>query len=166
MEKKYVWMGLSITIIWVVVLFVGLFGPTFEIEGAGEAYGLNIRTQGLAWIVGYFAAIATVFVLVPVTKSRKKVIVPRKRYAWVTLAILVVWLVVLIVALLGLTYEGKSAVQSSHTEPWPVAIPASFFAAVVTVILVRVVVDFGLGESLRRYKEISYDDFGSYGEMM
>ena len=36
-RRKYVWMGLSIAIMWLAVLLVALFGPEFEVKGAGEA---------------------------------------------------------------------------------------------------------------------------------
>ena len=136
-------MALSIVAIWFAVLFLGLFGPTYEVVSAGEGYGLKFEIRSLAVPVGYVAGITTLFIILPMEKIMGKVrTYAQKRYAWVTLSIVAIWVAVLFAGLLGLSYEVAVA---EETETVLLAVPVAFFALVATVILAKYVTDFGLG---------------------
>jgi len=153
MQGKYVWMALSIAAIWFAVLFIGLYGPTIVVEGAGAEYGLDVETHSLAAPVGYFAAITTLFMLLPATKRKKESTGVRKKYVSVTLSIVAIWFVVLLVGSSGFAYEVREADPELNipAETWPVAIPVTFFAAISTVFLAIFVANFGLGTAEEPY---------------
>ena len=147
MQNRYVWMALSIAAMWLAVLFIGLYGPTIEVEGAGAEYGLDVETHSLAAPVGYFASITTLFMLLPATKRKKESTGVRKKYVWVTLSIVAMWLAVLLVGSSGLAYEVREAAVERNlpVETWPMAIPVAFFTAIITIFLANFVANFGLG---------------------
>ncbi len=142
MRSKYVWMALSIIAIWLAVLFVGLFGATYEVAGAGEAYGLELGTS-LGMLVGYLAVITTLFIFLPIEKIMGKARTDtQKKYAWVTLSIAAIWLAVLVIGSLGISYE---VAGTGGAETVVVAVPVAYLAAIVTVVLAKFVAHFELG---------------------
>ena len=60
MQQKYVWAVASIAIMWLAVLFVGVFGADFRTESAGG----DITEVPVVWGVALFAMIATVVVVI------------------------------------------------------------------------------------------------------
>jgi hypothetical protein len=57
MANKCLWAGLAIAVMWLAVIFVGLYGPSFEVTR-----GADVVSVPTVWMVAFFAAVATIFV--------------------------------------------------------------------------------------------------------
>ena len=61
MQNKYFWAGLSIAAMWLAVLFVGVFGPVFEVACArGDAVSVPVGVI----VVAFFAMVGTILVAI------------------------------------------------------------------------------------------------------
>ncbi len=150
MRSKYVWMDLSIMVIGLAVFFTGVLGPAVK-TSIGVEYGLELESGTVAVPVGYCAAVAILLMFLSIDVAKKKESADMyKRYLWATLAIVIIWLAVVVVSWLGLTFEvaGASADGDMGTATWPVAVPVAFLAAVATVIITKFFVDFGVGNQI------------------
>jgi hypothetical protein len=60
MLPKYVWAVASIAVMWLAVLFVGVFGADFRVEGVGG----DSTEIPVVWGVVPFAMVATIVVVI------------------------------------------------------------------------------------------------------
>jgi hypothetical protein len=58
MENKYLWTGIAITSMWLAVLFIGIYGPTFEVR---DVAGSEV-TIPTVWGIAFLALIGTIVV--------------------------------------------------------------------------------------------------------
>ena len=58
MQNKYFWASLIIIVMWIAVLFVGVYGPTMDAGGSTGAQGIPVALT----VVAFFALIGTVIV--------------------------------------------------------------------------------------------------------
>lgn len=57
MENKYLWTGLAIAVMWLAVLFPGVYGPSFQVDDVTSSVTIPI-----AWGLAPFAMIGSIIV--------------------------------------------------------------------------------------------------------